>query len=286
MWVVSLTKINSFTIQSVNQFFHTLPLPATLMTRILTLILTNILVLTSAYGQNYWFGFVTSDGDTLNKKDSLGYWQGLHVQMWPWECNKLRDTCSYIIGVYENGQPVGNWMDYKKDGTFSIGHYNTGIEVSPDGRVGYTEKRQGIYTKIGVWRFFDKDSNLLKTERYDRSHNRKGWTNITYFKDSAGNFILREYEFMNKKDLNSPFKVIIHNYYFSNGMPSALNKVGFWRTGYTTFYPSGDVVQKHKCVKILGFNTNKSVTKTYDKDGKTLKIDKGKCVTKITDPAW
>lgn len=243
-------------------------------------------MMTALHGQNYWFGFLTSTGDTLNRKDSLGYWQGLHVSMHPWECNKLFDTCDFVMGYYEHGQPIGKWIDYKGDGTFSLGQYNSGIEVTSDGKGGWTEKHQGIYAKIGVWEFFDKDSNLLKTERYDRSFSHKVWTDKTFLKDSTGNFVLTKYEFLNQRDLNSPFKVMITNNYYDNGMPAAFSKKNFWKHITTTFYPSGEIQHTFKCRKVLGFKINRSISKSYATDGKVIKKEIGKCWIEISHTAW
>ena len=245
------------------------------MTKKLSIIIVLLLTFSASQGQNYWFGFVTSTGDTINKNDSLGYWQGLHVEMRSWGCNVLNDTCEYQIGYFKNGQPIGNWTDYKKDKSFSIGQYNSGIEVTSDGKGGRIEKHQGIYAKIGVWQYFDKDSNLVKTERYDRSFNHKGWTDKTYLKDSTSNFILVEYQYMNNKDSKSSFKRMIHNYYYDNGKPSTFNKRNFWTNGYTSFYLNGHVKEKYKCRKLLGFNH--SVYKKYSDRGELIDKTKGKC---------
>ena len=220
---------------------------------------------------------MTSTGDTINKKDSLGYWQGRHVEMRSWGCNKLNDTCSYQIGYFKNGQPIGNWTDHKKDKSFSIGHYNSGIEVTSDGKGGWTEKHQGIYAKIGVWQYFDKDSNLLKTERYDRSFSHNCWTDKYYLQDTTGNFILTKYEFKNGQDLHSRFNKHLTKYFTDKGIPISYDIQSFWKDLSYEYNQKGQIKKIIKHRKFLGKKLKTTIKEEYNDKGQVICKTKTKC---------
>jgi hypothetical protein len=50
--------------------------------------------------------FVNAQGDTLNKLDSLGFYEGLHLYTYNAYVISS-DSNTYIIGKYHHGQPVG-----------------------------------------------------------------------------------------------------------------------------------------------------------------------------------
>src|SRR5690606_10655352 len=110
--------------------------------------------------------------------------------------NLYNDTISYTIGRFSNGLPVGDWTVHCQNGGTSTGQFETGgAEVTSDGKGGWTEKKQGIYAKIGVWKYYDRNNSLIKTLKYERSFNNKGWTNKTYILDKNGNFVLVDDDF-------------------------------------------------------------------------------------------
>src|SRR5262245_15133336 len=91
--------------------------------------------------------FVSPMGDTLNRLDSSGFYEGLHVYT-DNPGNNFRKSRSFIIGKFHHGIPVGEWKDYCADGTYSIGEFSCGGgESISDGNGGRVTKKQGIYVK-------------------------------------------------------------------------------------------------------------------------------------------
>ncbi len=248
--------------------------------------LTIIMTMTAscAFGQcnaKYHFkNVVTEKWDTVNQEDSSGYYQGLHIYS-DNERYTLTDTTAYTMGYYENGKPVGLWTNHCKNGTYSIGQYESGIQVTSDGNGGWTEKRQGIYLRVGEWKYYSADSSINKIETYDRSHNRKGWTNITYLTLENGNKVLIEYDFNSRHNLKSPFKKQVNKKYRKDGTLMEKSIENFFKDISVEYYPNGQVKRIFKCRKILGIEINKSITKLFSEDGKLVEKTKGKCWTTI-----
>ena len=255
--------------------------------RLLTVIL--MMITFKAFGQctaMYHFkNVVTEKGDTVNREDSLGYYQGLHIYA-DNEEYKLNNTTTYTMGYYENGKPIGLWTNHCKDGTYSIGQYEAGIQVTSDGQGGWTEKNQGIYQKVGEWKYYTEDSSLIKIETYDRFHNRKGWTNKTYLTLENGIKALIEYDFNSRHNLESPFKKQVNKLYRKDGTIIKKSFENFFVDISIEYHPNGQAKRIFKCRKFLGIKINKSITKTFSEDGKLIDKTKGKCWTTIIHPAW
>ena len=110
--------------------------------------------------------FVNAQGDTLNKLDNSGLYEGLHLYTDNAD-NLYTDTNSFVIGNFHHGQPVGDWKDHCKDSSFSIGQFSCGGgESSSDGKGGWVTKHQGIYVKIGVWKYYDPYGKLNLVGNY------------------------------------------------------------------------------------------------------------------------
>jgi len=225
---------------------------------------------TSLIGQNYWFGFITSTGDTINKKDSLGYWQGIHVQMNTWGCNKLNDTCEYQIGYYEDGQPIGEWTDYKKDGTFSIGSYKSGIEVITNSSGEMESRNQGIYEKMGIWSYYLADSTLIKVEKYEPYYNSKGWFKNTYLLVDD-KMVLKKHDFNSNHLMSSRFKKTIKKTFRDAGSLDSYNIKSFWREISIGYYSNGNRMGYYKAKTIAGKRTGKTILINFDENGNRTK---------------
>ncbi|HYV91250.1 MAG TPA: hypothetical protein VE978_05685 [Chitinophagales bacterium] len=219
--------------------------------------------------------FVTPEGDTLNSLDSSGFYEGLHLYA-DNSKNIFDNTHSYTLGYFHHGLPVGDWTDHCSDGSFSVGQFTWGWEVSSDGKGGWIDKKQGIYNKIGVWKYFDRDSNLIKTMRYDRYVKR----DETYLQNISGNFILIKYEFNDMHNSSSPFKKEITKEFTEDGNISTLDFENFWKDISLEYYADGQVKEKFKCRKFIGIRINRSIRISYSQDGKVIKKERGKCWTK------
>ncbi|MCR5889600.1 hypothetical protein LRS06_17840 [Hymenobacter sp. J193] len=108
---------------------------------------------------------INEKGDTLNKLNSNGLYEGIHVYTTRKE-NLFNDTTDYVIGEYKNGQPIGIWKAHCKDGSYSLGEYRGGAgEVIVDSNGTEEYKQQGITGRTGIWRFYNKSvfGNLKRT---------------------------------------------------------------------------------------------------------------------------
>lgn len=264
-------------------------LTATLVRRQLIMILTLLSIKSSGQcGREYPSGFyhnskfVTPKGDTLNNLDSSGLYEGLHLYA-DNANNSFDKTDQYLLGHFHQGLPIGDWTDHCNDGSFSVGQFNCGSEVTSSvGKGGWISKKQGIYDKIGVWKYFDKDSNLIKTMRYDRYRK----SDETYLQNISGNFILIKYEFNDMHNLSSPFKKQVTKEFTDDRKIVSLDFENFWKDISIEYYANGQVKEKFKCRKFIGIKINRSINKSYSQDGKEIKKERGKCWTKIVDPAW
>jgi hypothetical protein len=266
---------------------------ATLMQRLSAIIL--LLLATNCYGQcereypsgfYHYTGFILPTGDTICNLDPSGLYHGLHIYS-DNEKYLINNTTSYLQGYFQHGLPVREWIDHCKDGTFSVGQFNPGGgEVSSDEKGGWIEKKQGIYNKIGVWRFYSKDSQLQKTIRFDRTLQHRGWTDKIYFKDSSGDFVLTKYFFNSRHSLKSPFKKRVTKEFINNGTLTSMDFESFWKDISILYYENGQIKEREKCRKFLGIKINRSIAKTYSEDGKLINKTRGKCWTKIVDHAW
>ena len=223
---------------------------------------------------------VTEQGDTVNREDSSGYYQGLHIYS-DNEDYIINDSTAYTMGYYKNGKPIGKWTNHCRDGTYSIGPYKPGVQIKSDGKGGWTEKKQGIYQKVGEWSYFSADSSIVKIETYERLHNRQGWTNKTYLTLENGDKVLIEYDFNSRHNLKSPFKKQVYKKYRKDGTILKKSVESFFKDIFIEYYPNGQQKRIFKCKKFLGIKINRSITKTYSEDGKLVDKTKDKCWTTI-----
>lgn len=232
--------------------------------------------------------FVSPQGDTLNKLDNSGLYHGLHLYTRA-EKNLYNDTISYLLGKYNHGQPIGDWKDHCNDGSFSMGQFEMGGgESSSDGKGGWVTKKQGLYSKVGVWKYYDKKGSLQKTIRYDREFNNKGWTDQIFEKDSTGKFILTLYKFNSNNTLDSRFKKQVTKIYSKYGVPVSADYSGFWKNISYEYNEKGRLIKSTKQKKFFGKTRKLAITKLYNDKGQL------KCKTKckhsdsqvIVDHAW
>lgn len=218
--------------------------------------------------------FITAQGDTLNKVNSSELYQGLHLYTDNPD-NLFSTTNSFIIGHFDNGLPIGEWTDHCKDGTFSIGHFSIGGGKSFTKKENLAWIKFGIYVKIGVWKYFDKDSNLILTQCYDRQTFKNGWANKTYKGDSSGNLILIKYE--SKFNYSNWNRKEITKLYADNGVPLTAEYESFWKNVSYEYYPNGKVKKETREKKFLGIHLNTTIEKEYNSKGQVKCKTKTKC---------
>lgn len=224
--------------------------------------------------------FQSPSGTLLNGLDSAGLYHGPHV--YGMVKNPIMDDSSvYLFGEYDHGAPVGAWIDHCDNGSWSRGAFNKGGgESSSDGKGGWIAKPHGLYAKVGVWNYYTRDSALVRTERYDRTAGKRGWTDRTYRVNGQGEFVLIESRKKNARPLRSVHNRQVVRSYSADGRLLRESFESFWKDRVTEYHPNGRLKEKHKCVKILGFKLNKSRTKEYDVRGKRIRTVRGQCWTR------
>lgn len=218
--------------------------------------------------------FINSKGDTLNKLNSSELFEGLHYYTDNPD-NLYSDTNSFITGYFQNGLPIGEWKDHCKDGSFSIGQFSVGSGISYSDRNGvWISKLEGIYEKIGIWKYFDKDSNLIETKKYDGKKYKNGWTHKTFKADSSGNFILIKFESaFNYSNWRSKE---ITKLYSDNGQLIKEEYESLWKEVSYEYYPNGKVKKENRERKFLGINLGSTIKKEYNLKGQTTSKTKTK----------
>ena len=216
-----------------------------------------------SYGQcsagYYKIDFITEKGDTINKVDSLGFYQGLHIYSDNYKYVN-NDTTAYIMGYYKDGQPIGLWTNHCKDNSYSIGNYNSGIEVKYDNKGVGTQKRQGIFDKINEWKYYNADSTLIKTETYINTHDNEGWTRETYLTTESGKKVLIEYNFNSKHNLDSKDEKEINLKYSKDGKLIFKKINNYYKDIEVEYYSNGKIKSKFKLRKVLfGFKILKPI---------------------------
>lgn len=218
--------------------------------------------------------FITAQGDTLNKLNSSKLYEGLHLYT-DNSYNLFRDTNSFIIGYFQNGLPIGEWKDHCKDGTYSIGQFRNSTENTTDEKGNWIKKQQGIYVKIGVWKYFDKNGNLLLTKNYDRKVFKNGWADQTLKADSLGNFILIKFE--SKFNYSNWKRKIITKLYTDTGEPLTAEYKSFWKNVSYEYYPNGKVKKETRGKKFLGIYLKTTIEKEYNSKGQVKCKTRTKC---------
>jgi hypothetical protein len=209
--------------------------------------------------------FINSYGDTLNKSDSLGFYMGLHLYS-DNPNNIYNDTITYLLGHFKVGVPIGEWLDHCNDGSFSIGNFRGDGENVLNGKGVLIKKNRGVYVKEGIWKYFNKDSTLIKKVKYERRILKKGWINNTYIADSLDNFILINSESkFNYSNIKRNEKTLL---YTSKGVPISYEINNFWRCIFYEFNSNGTVKMVTKQSKIFGKSRNRKIVKKYNYNGK------------------
>jgi len=79
----------------------------------------------------------------------------------------------YIEGDYKNGKREGEWKSWYENGNlWSIGTFKAGVQVGKtmtyyeNGNLRYTGNYDGNEKRVGAWKFYDEDGNLLDTIEY------------------------------------------------------------------------------------------------------------------------
>nr|WP_294858178.1 hypothetical protein [uncultured Fluviicola sp.] len=249
----------------------------------LLFIILSLFVLRNSFGQcdrdypkvfYHNSNIVTDTGDTINKWDSSGLYEGLHLYTNE-PGNLYNDTLSYTIGNFHHGKPVGDWKDHCADGTYAVGVYAHSKETSSDGKGGWITKPQGISNRIGIWKCYDSKGVLLETLLYERMSNDGGWTDKKFLMDSTGKFILIKYNFNSNNRLDSRFKRQKMEEYSEKEILLQSNKKGLWKNLYCEYSKTGILLKKTKEKKFFGKSRNIKIVTEYDFKGRFL------CKTKM-----
>lgn len=227
--------------------------------------------------------FIAANGDTMNNVDSAGLYHGWHVYTDnPNGIFSISNT--YILGKFNHGIPVGIWEDHCKDSSMSFGQFDVGdgeFSFLPDGTRVY--KKQGIYRKKGKWSYYGADSILKKEEFYSLEEYKNGWE-IKIYRRYSSKFILIHYR--SSFRYNSVFRKEQITTYSDSGLIQTNRIEDIWGVCNMVYYDNGKVNTKYKCRKLLGLRLNRYVLRSYSREGKLIKKEKGKCRRPIVNEDW
>lgn len=250
------------------------------------MIIICILLTVKSYGQCgkghpsgfYHNRFVNAQGDTLNKDDSLGYFEGLHVYTDNIH-NVFNDTTTYVTGYYQHGQAIGEWTYHCKDGSRSVGQFQCGVQCTTDETGAWVEKKQGIYAQKGIWKYYDTSGYLFLTERYDDLEYKNKWVKKTFVADSNGTLILINSETTYRHSL---FKKRITKTYSKTGKLVSVDHRSILKCVSYKYFENGNVREKNKWKTFFGKDI--TIKKEYTYKGKLLTKTKSKENNKCSDP--
>jgi len=182
----------------------------------------------------------------------------------------VNDTNEYWRGYYENGEPSGTWLHHRPDGSFSLGSYvcsdwYTFTDTEGQDHTGCHR----YYIKDGVWHYYDRDSTLVRTERYSRyfKHEVCGIDSF-FFVDTTGKEILINYNWRKDTQWTSHFFRQYARTLDDDGHLLSCSEWNFWKNRYTEYFPSGLPKRTVKYYTLLGFRINRMVVADYSEDGK------------------
>lgn len=226
------------------------------------------------YPSGFWHNdtVVTANGDTINLLDSAGYYHGMHVYSDDPDCRML-DTVAYTYGLFEHGRPVDDWVEHCPDGSYWMGPYTWGEQliVHPDGRK--EQKKQGIYCKVGEWRYYGVDGVLQRTLRYRQKQSKKDeacWERTTEVLDERGKWRTIHYKRNGPGVYNTPTHRSMEASWRDDGTPISIDRKHAHRYSDIDYHPNGRVKEKHRVGWSIWYFHHRSVTRTYNEAGELL----------------
>ncbi len=212
-------------------------------------------------------------GEVINQRDSTGLYEGLFVYCCKNTCTFGKNE-SYTMGYYHHGLPIGTWIEHCEDGSFSTGEYE-GSYWAGD-KYKRLLLRQGISYKTGVWKFYDADSNLTRTLKFQVHFSLFEVRDMTYEMNDSGQFVLIE---LNRETEDAgPFTCEVEKLYSMNGTLTDKSLENIFRYIEIEYYSNGKIKSKTKCRKFLRRRIKQwSISKTYSEDGKRIDKMKSKC---------
>ncbi len=225
------------------------------------------------YPSGFWHNtdVVLASGDTINRLDSTGLYHGWHVYSMDRD-DRMHDTLSYLFGRFEHGRPVGTWADHCADGSWSEGSFSMGsgeVHVSPTGEK--VHKDQGLYNKIGIWRYYDRDNALLRTVRYVHStptHDGTKWTHRIDVLDPKGHWHTTELIRNGPGPYAAPSHKRLERTWTEEGLPIAHDRKRPHGSLRKQYHSDGRLKRSTRCGWSIWHLHFRCVTRTYDGQGK------------------
>ena len=227
--------------------------------------------------------FVDPQGVLANQRLEVG-------ESWPWIGLQyihngigkplINDTTEYWRGYFENGEPKGTWLHHRADGRYSLGEYICSDWYTFTDTEG--QEHTGChryYIKNGVWRYYNRDSILLRTERYTRFFEYQVCGIDSFFVlDSSGKETLTHYHW--RKSSHRGLSFFYHNTLNYDDLGRLLDH-SEWNSRRhmgTEYFLNGRPKRTWKCWTFFGLRINRMVVTDYSEDGKNK--------VRSIQPAW
>jgi len=227
--------------------------------------------------------FMDGHGQLVNQRRTDG-------PPWPWVGPQylvrgigrpvISDTSEYWYGDYGSGEPIGVWTHHLADGSYSKGpvtcsDWYTFIDTEGEEHTGCHR----YYIKDGVWHYYDRDSTLVRTERYSRKfeHQVCG-IDSSFYVDPSGAETLIFYRWRKSTHRDRSFFHHRERTYDDSGHLLTDSEWNHKRHRTTEYFPNGSVKRTWVATVILGIRFNRAVTTDYSADGKNK--------VRTVDKAW
>lgn len=221
--------------------------------------------------------FTDQHGELVNQRDSTFHCFGRHY-LTNYGVPEVSDTVEYWCGIYDGGWPTGLWTHHLPDGTYSQGYYSCSDWIPSDG-VHHPFCFRGRI-KDGVWHYYDRDSTLLRTERYTRYYRyQKCGIDSIFLVGPQGRETLLLFHWRKDTHHRSSFFYQRGSTYNDEGHLLTTYVWNRWRDRSTTYFANGRVKRTWRATVLLGIHLNRSVTTDYSEDGKNKVRTVGKVWT-------
>ena len=229
--------------------------------------------------------FMDGHGQLVNQRRTEG-------PPWPWVGPQylvrgigrpvISDTSEYWFGDYGSGEPIGVWTHHLADGSYSKGPVTcsdryTFIDTEGEEHTGCHH----YYIKDGVWHYYDRDSTLVRTERYSRKFEYQVWgIDSSFYVDPSGAETLTFYRWRKSTHRDRSFFHHRERTYDDSGHLLTDSEWNHKRHRTTEYFPNGSVKRTWVATVILGICFNRAVTTDYSEDGKNKVRTVGKAWTR------
>lgn len=217
-------------------------------------------------GQFYHrLNWVLENGDTINKCSNDYLFEGYHI-ITDNEEGIISDSNLYRTGYFQNGTPIGEWIDHYKNGSFAKGRYKVARGSFYDSTGQRITLTRGEGPKIGIWTYYNKDSTIHKRILHEVII-KKNWSIMKESIEHEENqFTLIYCNTIRQRGGGNIFSVSCKVNFLNDGTLVSINHSNFFRNKGIDYHENGKIKRISKYSPII----RRSVKKEYDDKGNKL----------------